>query len=257
MRFLGTDNQSLALTVDGGTSATKPVTINGDFNSFTRLPSGTILVGGVVEYSTRPGLFRSHDRGTTFEMVANPPAIRALSQRGGKVYGAADNFGDGYALGTSTDEGTTWQALMTYADVKAINPCLKAYCQTTCEAEVMVSLWTEDVCTADAPRRARRGSSGTGGGRAAAVARGRWRGRHRRSDAARETRRLRCRRRAADVRRASAAMAGARVAWPRPDADAPAAGLRPHPDQIEVAAADRLGLGGRCGQGVERVERGS
>ena len=158
MRFLGTDNQSLALTVDGGTSATKPVTINGDFNSFTRLPSGTILVGGVVEFSTRPGLFRSHDRGTTFEMVANPPAIRALSQRGGKVYGAADNFGDGYALGTSTDEGTTWQALMTYAEVKAINPCLKAYCQTTCEAEVMVSLWTEDVCSADVP-----GSTGAGG----------------------------------------------------------------------------------------------
>ena len=162
MRFLGTDDQSLALTVDGGASATKPVTVNGFFNSFTRLPSGTILVSGVVEYSTTPGLFRSHDRGTTFEMVPNPPALRALSQRGGKVYGAADNFGDGYALGTSTDEGTTWKAFMTYADVKAINPCLKAYCQTTCEAEVAVTVWTEDVCTADAPTGAA-GSSGAGG----------------------------------------------------------------------------------------------
>jgi hypothetical protein len=166
MRFLGTESQSLALTVDGGTSATKPITINGDFNSFARLPSGTILVGGVVEYSTKPGLFRSHDRGTTFEMVANPPAIRALSQRDGKLYGAADNFGDGYALGTSTDEGTTWQALMNYADVKAINPCLKAYCQTTCEAEVMVSLWSEDVCTADAPGST--GAAGSGGSGGAA-----------------------------------------------------------------------------------------
>jgi hypothetical protein len=164
MRFLGTEDQSLALTVDGGMSATKPVTINGDFNSFTRLPSGTILVGGVVEYSTKPGLFRSHDRGATFEMVPNPPAIRALSQRGGTVYGAADNFGDGYALGTSTDEGTTWHALMTYADVKAISPCLKTYCQTTCEAEVMVSLWTADVCTADAPvSTGAAGIGGTGG----------------------------------------------------------------------------------------------
>ena len=162
MRFLGQEDQSLALTVDGGMTATKPVTINGDFNSYTRLPSGTILVSGVVEYATKPGLFRSHDRGTTFEMVANPPALRALSQRAGKVFGAADNFGDGYALGTSTDEGTTWQALMTYAEVKAINPCLKVACQTSCENQVSVSLWTDDVCTADAPTGAG-GSSGTGG----------------------------------------------------------------------------------------------
>jgi MYXO-CTERM domain-containing protein len=91
-------------------------------------------------------------------MVANPPAIRALAQRAGKVYAAADNFGDGYALGTSTDEGTTWQAFMTYADVKAINPCLKSACQTSCESQVSVSLWSEDVCSADAP-----GSTGTGG----------------------------------------------------------------------------------------------
>ncbi len=128
-------------------------------------------------------------------MVPNPPAIRALSQRSGKVYAAADNFGDGYALGTSADEGTTWQALMTYADVKAINPCLKAHCQTTCEAEVMVSLWTADVCAADAPsfdgrggKRRRRWGHGKRRSRGK-----RWRGWSRRgwNDAARETWRLR------------------------------------------------------------------
>jgi len=161
MRFLSANDESIALTTDGGVTATKPVTVNGDFNSYTRLPSGTILIGGVIEYSTKPGLFRSRDRGATFEQVANPPAIRALSQRGGTVFAAADNFGDGYALGTSGDEGTTWQALMTYADVKAINPCLKAACQATCDAEVSVSLWTADVCSADAPVST--GTAGTGG----------------------------------------------------------------------------------------------
>jgi uncharacterized membrane protein YgcG len=164
MRFLGPDDQSIALTVDGGVSATKPVTVNGDFNSFTRLPSGTILISGTVEYATRPGLFRSRDRGTTFEMVASPPAIRALAQRAGEVYAAADNFGDGYALGTSMDEGTTWQALMTYADVKAINPCLKTACQTTCASLVSVSLWTTDVCNAVAPVTAGTGGSGGAAG---------------------------------------------------------------------------------------------
>jgi hypothetical protein len=54
---------------------------------------------------------------------------------------------------------------MTYADVKAINPCLKAACQTSCEAQVSVSLWTEDVCSADAPgATGTAGSGGTGQG---------------------------------------------------------------------------------------------
>jgi hypothetical protein len=61
MRFLGTDNQSLALTVDGGTSATKPVTINGDFNSFTWLPSGTSW-SAAWSVLDEAGLFRSHDQ---------------------------------------------------------------------------------------------------------------------------------------------------------------------------------------------------
>ena len=136
-RFLGANDQSVALTVDGGMTVTKPVTVNGFFNSFTRLDNGTILVSGMVQFASVPGLFRSRDRGTTFEEVPRPPSIRALSQRNGTVYAATDNFGDGYALGTSVDEGTTWRAMMSYADVKAINPCLKAQCQATCDAEVM------------------------------------------------------------------------------------------------------------------------
>jgi hypothetical protein len=138
------------------------MTVNGNFNSFVRLPSGTILISGVVDFSSVPGLFRSHDQGTSFEMIPNPPGIRALSQRNGLLYAAADNFGDGYAIGTSTDEGSTWKALMTFSDVKAINPCLKSYCQSICEMEVGLSLWTEDVCTADAPVGS--GTAGSGGG---------------------------------------------------------------------------------------------
>ena len=162
MRFLTADDQSLALTTDGGTSATKPLTINGDFKAFTRLPNGTILLGAGIEYNTRPGLFRSRDRGATFEAVASPPAIRALAQRAGTVYAAADNFGDGYAIGTSTDEGTTWQSFMVYSDVNAINPCLKTYCQDTCGVEVSMTIWPAEVCAADAPVST--GTAGRGGG---------------------------------------------------------------------------------------------
>jgi hypothetical protein len=98
-------------------------------------------------------------------MVPSPPGIRALSQRNGLVYAAADNFGDGYAIGTSADEGTTWQPLMTYADIKAITPCLKTACQDVCNMEVMVSLWTADTCSADPPVST--GTAGSGGSGAA------------------------------------------------------------------------------------------
>src|SRR6185503_6760505 len=137
--------------------------INGNFTSYVRLPSGTILIGAMVEFATRPGLFRSRDRGATFEEVARPPSIRALSQRNGVVYAATDNFGDGYALGTSADEGTTWTALMTYADVKAINPCLKTACQASCQTQVDLSLWPDTVCTADPPATGTGGGGGAGG----------------------------------------------------------------------------------------------
>src|SRR5262249_50725990 len=57
LSFLGSSDQSIALTTDGGMTATKPVTINGNFNSYTRLASGTILIGALVDFSSVPGLF--------------------------------------------------------------------------------------------------------------------------------------------------------------------------------------------------------
>ena len=146
LRLLGLNDQSLALTTDGGMSATKPVTITGTFTSFVRLPSGTMLVGAMAQGGAVPALFRSRDRGASFEMVASPPSIRALSQRDGIVYAAADNFGDGFALGTSADEGETWQALFRYNQVQGILPCLSTRCQPECQSKVDIGLWPQAVC---------------------------------------------------------------------------------------------------------------
>ena len=57
----------------------------------------------------------------------------------------------GTRIGRSTDEGTTWQWVMAYADVTAINPCLAAFCQSICDNEVSMSLWTAEVCSAAPP----------------------------------------------------------------------------------------------------------
>jgi hypothetical protein len=165
LRFLGADTQALALTADGGASASRPVVITGNFTSFVRLPSGTLLVGAMADGAVVPALFRSHDRGDSFERLAASPSVRALSQRAGVVYAATDNFGDGYALGASADEGDSWQPLLRYEDVRAIIPCLKSACQTTCQTEVDLGLWPQEVCDAAPPNpTGAGGGSGAGGG---------------------------------------------------------------------------------------------
>jgi MYXO-CTERM domain-containing protein len=75
------------------------------------------------------------------------------------VYAATDNFGDGYALGASSDEGTTWRAVMSYDQIEAIVPCLRAdaQCQASCAALAGQGaaspgmIWGESVCSADPP----------------------------------------------------------------------------------------------------------
>jgi hypothetical protein len=166
--WLGGSNQAIAVTRDGGVTATASLT-TGTFTSFVRLPSGTVLVGGTTDAIT-PGLFRSRDAGVSFQQVDGVPEIHALSQRGGNVYAATKNDADGYALGVSSDEGTTWQKVVSYGDVQAIVACLRAdpTCQASCELLAGVGpmspgmIWEETVCSANPP--ASTGGGGVGGG---------------------------------------------------------------------------------------------
>ncbi len=170
--------QSLALSQDGGQTVTSSMTTSGYFTSATRTMTGAILVGG-VDVSINPVLFRSTDHGVTFQAVGTqPPHIRAMSTRGDQIYAASDNFSDGYALGVSTDDGLTWQSVLSYNHVGAILGCLKAACQETCAAQVSVGLWDMSVCSADPPPMLDGGTgstdaaAGTGGGAGAGAAGG-------------------------------------------------------------------------------------
>jgi hypothetical protein len=122
----------------------------GILTSFVRLPSGTLLLAGVD--GTTNVIFRSTDGGATFTQ-SDAPALRALAQRDGRLFGAANNFDDNpaqaFALGESTDEGMTWKATMTYDQVQAISGCLKAACQTDCAAKADLGLWDMTMCDAD------------------------------------------------------------------------------------------------------------
>jgi MYXO-CTERM domain-containing protein len=122
-------------------------------------------------------LYRSKDNAATFQMVAptsgaSQPSIRGLAERNGTLYCAADNTADHFAVGTSTDEGATWQPLMRFDQIVAIDTCVKTLCQDLCAMQVDV-LWPDTVCSADAPPRpspdgGAAGSGGGGGGTGAA-----------------------------------------------------------------------------------------
>jgi hypothetical protein len=158
-------DEGLAVTTDGGATVTTPLTFPGGIvTSFTRMSSGTIVVGGVIVVDNVA--FRSTDGGQTFQQLPNPPQkLAALSSRGTTLYGVADNQVDGYAVGISTDQGMSWQQFLRYDQITAIAGCLHDFCQTDCMNRAGMCQWPPDLCSAVAPTPDGGGGSvGAGGG---------------------------------------------------------------------------------------------
>lgn len=137
--------EKLGVSTDGGLTITEPVGVDKQLTAFARLASGTILVAGLDSKDEGVG-FRSTDGGVTFVPWTKPPHLRALAERDGKLYAAADNVLDMFAAGVSTDEGLTWSPLLTYNQVKRIKPCVKDACQDTCQTMYMLMQWPQSVC---------------------------------------------------------------------------------------------------------------
>src|SRR5262249_40148460 len=113
LRVRSPAGEAVAVAVAGasGFTVTTPLTFpDGILAAFARLASGTLVLGAVVGIDNVA--YRSKDSGATFQMLPPPPTIRALSARGTTLYAVTDNANDGYAIATSTDEGSSWQALM-------------------------------------------------------------------------------------------------------------------------------------------------
>jgi MYXO-CTERM domain-containing protein len=158
------DGEALVATADGGMTARKVLIPAGVMKAFLRLADGTVLVAAQDDSEGRAlaRLYRSRDGGATFEALAKPPHVRALSERAGTLYAATDNFSEGYAIGASTDQGDTWHPFLAYEDVHGVLPCVKAACQETCAREVELTVWPAEVCSADAPEGPGLGGAGAG-----------------------------------------------------------------------------------------------
>jgi hypothetical protein len=167
-------SEAIAVTRDGGATATKPLAIPNYFTSFARMPDGTLILSAMAAVSPAnvPTLYLSRDGGASFEENAAVPGVLALAERDGILYAATDNVADGYALGASSDQGVTWQPMVRFDQIASISACLRTntQCQASCEALAGKGLgspgtiWDEAVCTGIPAGSGSGGSAGAAGG---------------------------------------------------------------------------------------------
>jgi hypothetical protein len=165
VRVIETTGESVAISRDGGVTFTKVAHVAGQLTAYVRLDSGTILIAGALAID---GVgFRSTDGGLTFTDwtprttsdggvpdlsedggAPRPPHLRALAARGGKLYGAAKNFSDDWAVGVSMDEGVTFQRLARYDEVASIRACVQTLCVDSCDSQAGAQIWPPITCIA-------------------------------------------------------------------------------------------------------------
>jgi MYXO-CTERM domain-containing protein len=136
----------LVVSDDGGVTARTALDLHGVMKAFTRTPAGHLIVAGTA--GVTPVAFLSTDDAQTFQPLPTPPNLIALATRAGIVYGVTDTTLEDDALEISTDEGTTWQPFMRYADIQAIDACVQTQCQTDCQVRADNGQWPAAVCTA-------------------------------------------------------------------------------------------------------------
>jgi hypothetical protein len=150
LRVTEQQDEKLAVSTNGGSTFTEPISVKDQFSAFARLKSGTILVSGSSD--SIPVAYRSTDGGATFQSFPAsppPPHLRALAERDGKLYAAGDNIRDKFAIAVSTDEGVTFQPLLTFDQVKRVKPCVQELCRDVCENLAGLTLWPDQVCGVD------------------------------------------------------------------------------------------------------------
>jgi MYXO-CTERM domain-containing protein len=135
------NGDKLIITTDGGGTFRVAATIYGPYTlpdgasgvgavsmtSFLRRADGTMLIGTRIG-----GGMISTDGGTTFTNWAGAPHARALGERNGLLYACGDNWLDQFAIGVSSDGGSTWQSLLRFDQICGMKQCTNV--QTICAA---------------------------------------------------------------------------------------------------------------------------
>jgi MYXO-CTERM domain-containing protein len=89
-----------------------------------RMSAFLLRSDGAVVVATQDGAaFISTDDAQSFAPWQNVPHLRAIGERDGLLYAAANDAVDGYAVGVSSDLGASWQPLVSFAQVKGPLSC--------------------------------------------------------------------------------------------------------------------------------------
>jgi hypothetical protein len=154
-----TEAEALAVFDATTDTLTLPLMFPGGLmTGFVQTSEGPLVAAGRLDAAG--AVDRSLDGGATWQALTGAPHLRALAERDGKLYAAADDTADGYALGVSSDLGVTFTPLMKFAQVGSIAPCVRAACQMTCKNEVALGLWPAAMCTAAPEAMASMGPGG-------------------------------------------------------------------------------------------------
>jgi MYXO-CTERM domain-containing protein len=79
----------------------------------------TVWIGS----GTNTTLYRSTNGGSTFDVLRDDISVSCLGVRGDELFVCADNFADGFALGSSTDDGVTIDPVFVLADIGGLVEC--------------------------------------------------------------------------------------------------------------------------------------
>jgi hypothetical protein len=147
LRLTGADD-AIAVSSDGGATIRVPLVVGVGLTALLRRANGQVLVSAldVVDGA----LYRSTDGGESFVRLPSTLSIRALAERSGTIYAAANYFADGFALGVSLDDGLSFQPLMKLEQVTSTRMCgnLASTCAPTCDMLVGLNVFKTSTCRA-------------------------------------------------------------------------------------------------------------
>jgi len=147
LRVADAAGERLAITDDAGATATAPLMLPaGVMTAFVRTPAGAMLIAGKVGLG--PVMYRSTDGGATFQMLPVPPTMLGMTARGSLIYGASDTQVETSGAFVSSDQGQSWQPLLSFDAIQAIDPCVKTQCQDDCQMRAALGQWSSDMCDA-------------------------------------------------------------------------------------------------------------
>jgi uncharacterized protein (TIGR03382 family) len=147
LRAFSVAKDRLAISEDGGATARVVLEVAGALAGLVVRDDGTLLA---VSRDVDGGmLWTSRDGGQTFTSQPGP-RFRALGERAGRLYAAADDLTDKWALGTSDDDGKTWQPILRFRDIARVKDCpgteVVAACMSTCVRLASLTVIEPKVC---------------------------------------------------------------------------------------------------------------